>query len=155
DADQKAMTFAVTSPPVESIGATRSIVQAVTTLGAGSSAQLPDATARIIVVVGGTEPRAAQGGSQLRHEQARSVSGRVGGGGSGVEVWGIGSDGRPVVHARPDDHGRFLATAPAAALGWYATNAETRASPIVNEIAGNFGPIELTMLPGGELHIRV
>ena len=40
-------------------------------------------------------------------------------------------------------------------LGFYATMAHTRASPIVPRGAGDNSELELNMLPGGEAHVKV
>jgi hypothetical protein len=98
---------------------------------------------------------AAEGAARLRHEPVRRVQGRVVGGGEGVEVWGIGSSGRVILHVRPDAAGRFVAVAPPVEVGFYATMLHTRGSPIVMRPPTDDSELELTMLPGGEVHVQV
>ena len=66
----------------------------------------------------------------------RHLPGRVVGGEADVDVWGVGHEGKPLLHVKPGADGRFEAVAPVADLGFYATMAHTRASPIVPRGAG-------------------
>ncbi len=99
---------------------------------------------------------ATEAAARLRHESVRRLSGRVLGGEiGGVDVWGIGSSGHVTAHARTGPDGRFSLVVPALDLGFYATTAQMRASPIVSRRADDDGELELTLLPGGEVRVRV
>ena len=98
---------------------------------------------------------AAEAAARLRHESVRRLSGRVVGSGAEVDVWEAGPDGRPLLHVWPDARGRFEVVAPVGEVGFYATMAHMRASPIVVRPPNDDSEIELTMLPGGEVHAQV
>ena len=98
---------------------------------------------------------AAEAAARLRNEPVRHLHGRVLGGQTGVDVWGVGPEGRPVLHVKPRPDGTFDAVAPDIDIGFYATMAHTRASPIVSRAVRDDSELELTMLPGGEAHVLV
>jgi len=112
-------------------------------------------TSEFFLVTGSSSSAVAEGAARLRHETVRHLHGRVVGGDTGVDVWGVGSDGRPLLHVKPRPDGTFDVIAPPGEVGFYATMAHTRASPIVPRSANDDSELELTMLPGGEAHVRV
>jgi hypothetical protein len=121
------------------------------TFGAGESGQ----TRPVFIVTGLGPGSVAEAAARLRNETVRHLHGRVVGGETGVDVWGVGPDGRPLIHLKPGRDGSFDAVAPAIDLGFYATTAHTRASPIVPRPLSDDSELELTMLPGGETHVRI
>ena len=104
---------------------------------------------------GGGPSSAAEAAARLRDERVRHLHGRVVGGDTGVDVWGVGPEGRPLLHVKPRPDGTFDAAAPEIDIGFYATMAHTRASPIVSRPMHDDSELELTMLPGGEVHVLV
>jgi hypothetical protein len=77
------------------------------------------------------------------------------GGDPGVDIWGVGPEGRPLLHVKSGSEGRFEVVAPLGEIGFYATMEHTRASPIVQRLPRDNSELELTMLPGGEAHVKV
>src|SRR5262249_2849846 len=74
----------------------------------------------------------------------------------GVDVWALGSDGKAVLHLYPEADGRFEVAVPLGSeLLWYATTAHTRASPMVLRGPNDPSSVELTVLPGGEVHVSI
>jgi hypothetical protein len=130
------------------LGAT--LVAAIT----GPSAAFGE-TARLFLLAASDPASATEAAARLRKETVRRLRGRVVGGGAGIDVWGVGSEGRLLLHVKPGADGRFLAVAPASDVGFYATLTHTRASPIAHRSASDDSELELTMLPGGEVHVRV
>jgi hypothetical protein len=126
-------------------------LSATITLPAGP----PGEASPLFIVTGHGPGGAVEAAARLRNEPVRRLHGRVVGGDTGVDVWGVGPDGRPLLHAKPDAEGTFEAVAPPIDVGFYATMAHTRASPIVPRGAKDDSELELTMLPGGEAHVRV
>lgn len=92
---------------------------------------------------------------RLRGEALRKVVGRVIDGAAPLQVFAMGPDARPVVHLYPEPDGRFEVEAPHEILGFYATAAEMPASPIVTRWPDDPAPVDLAVLPGGELRVRV
>jgi hypothetical protein len=115
----------------------------------------PGEAAPFFIVTGHGTSGVAEAAARLRGEAVRRLHGRVVGGETEVDVWGVGSDGRPILHVKPRADGTFDAVAPLVDLGFYATMAHTRASPIVPRLSRDDSELELTMLPGGEAHVRV
>jgi len=109
-----------------------------------------------LFILTGTSPSAVtEGAARLRKEPVRRLRGRVVGGDPGVDVWGVGPEGRPLLHVKSGADGRFEVVAPPTEIGFYATMEHTRASPIVQRMPRDNSELELTMLPGGEAHVRV
>jgi hypothetical protein len=115
----------------------------------------PGEAARMFVLAASDSTAATEGAARLRKESVRKLRGRVVGGGAGIDVWGVGAEGRLLLHVKPGPDGRFLAAAPASDVGFYATMTHTRASPIAHRAWNDDSELELTMLPGGEVHVRV
>src|SRR5258708_25322914 len=115
----------------------------------------PGEAAPFFIVTGHGTSGVAEAAARLRSEPVRRLHGRVVGGEAEVDVWGVGPDGRPILHVKPLADGTFDAVAPLVDLGFYATMAHTRASPIVPRLSRDDSELELTMLPGGEAHVRV
>jgi hypothetical protein len=111
--------------------------------------------ARMFVLAAPDSTAAAEAAARLRKETVRKLRGRVVGGGAGIDVWGVGPEGRLLLHVKPGADGRFSAAAPASDVGFYATMTHTRASPIAHRAWNDDSELELTMLPGGEVHVRV
>lgn len=109
----------------------------------------------LFIATGNGAAAVAEAAARLRDEPLRRLHGRVVGGETGVDVWGVGQDGRPLVHVKPAHDGTFDVVAPAIDLGFYATMAHTRASPIMPRPLRDDSELELTMLPGGEAHVRI
>jgi len=107
-------------------------------------------------VLAGADPGSVtDAAARLRKTPVRHLHGRVVGGDRGIDVWGVGPEGKPVLHVKPGADGRFQAVAPPVDVGFYATMAQTRASPIVMRMAQDDSELELMMLPGGEARVRV
>src|SRR5437868_4774218 len=115
----------------------------------------PGEAAPFFIVTGHGTSGVAEAAARLRSEPVRRLHGRVVGGEAEVDVWGVGPDGRPILHVKPRADGTFDAVAPLVDLGFYATMAHTRASPIVPRVSRDDSELELTILPGGEAHVRV
>jgi hypothetical protein len=116
----------------------------------------PSSQAEPVFILTGANPSTvADAAARIRKETVRHLHGRVVGGATGVDVWGVGPDGRPLLHVKPGLDGRFEAVAPMLDVGFYATMTHTRASPMVARGQRDNSELELTMLPGGEAHIRV
>jgi hypothetical protein len=115
----------------------------------------PGEAAPFFIVTGHGSSGVTEAAARLRGEPVRRLHGRVVGGDTGVDVWGVGPEGRPLLHVKPDADGTFEAVAPPIDVGFYATMAHTRASPIVPRSAKDDSELELNMLPGGEAHVRV
>jgi len=132
-------------------------------VGASEEAQDPALFATVTFAPGtasfvtiGTGPSMVlEAAARIRDETVRHLHGRVVGGEADVDVWGVGHEGKPLLHVKPGADGRFEAVAPVVDLGFYATMAHTRASPIVPRGAGDNSELELNMLPGGEAHVKV
>jgi hypothetical protein len=126
-------------------------LQATITFPAGPAGEAP----AFFVTTGASPSAVLDAAARIRNDKIRHLHGRVVGGEAEVDVWGVGHEGKPLLHVRPGVDGRFEAVAPLADLGFYATMTHTRASPIVPRAATDNSELELTMLPGGEAHVRV
>jgi hypothetical protein len=125
-------------------------LQATITFPTGSGDAPP-----FFVTTAGNASAVLDAAARIRNDKVRHLHGRVVGGEAEVDVWGVGHDGKPLLHVRPGADGRFEAVAPFEDLGFYATMTHTRASPIVPRGAADNSELELTMLPGGEAHVKV
>ena len=112
-------------------------------------------TIPFFILTGANPSAVAEGAARIRKEPMRRLRGRVLGGDPGVDVWGVGPEGRPLLHVKSGIDGRFEVVAPPTEIGFYATMEHTRASPIVQRGTRDNSELELTMLPGGEVHVRV
>jgi hypothetical protein len=124
---------------------------ATVTFPAGSAGQSP----AVFVATGASTSQVLESAARIRGVAVRRLHGRVVGGEADVDVWGVDHEGKPLLHVRPYADGTFDAVAPVVELGFYATMAHTRASPIVPRVAVDNSELELTMLPGGEAHVKV
>jgi hypothetical protein len=120
-----------------------------------SAPAAPGEASNMFVLAAADPTAATEAAAKLRKETVRKLRGRVVGGGAGIDVWGVGSEGRLLLHVKPGPDGRFLAVAPGNDIGFYATMTHTRASPIAHRAANDDSELELTMLPGGEVRVRI
>ena len=153
--DQAAAMGPVSSEMSLRVGASEdehgALLSATMTLAAGGGGEaIP-----LFILTGAHPSTVAEGAARLRKEPVRRLRGRVVGGDPGVDVWGVGPEGRPLLHVKSGTDGRFEVVAPPTEIGFYATMEHTRASPIVQRMPRDNSELELTMLPGGEAHVRV
>jgi hypothetical protein len=127
------------------------LLSATMTLPAGRAGEAVPA----FILTGASPSAVTEAAARVRKEPVRRLRGRVVGGDPGVDVWGVGAEGRPLLHVKSGTDGRFEVVAPPTEIGFYATMEHTRASPIVQRSPRDNSELELTMLPGGEAHVRV
>lgn len=128
-----------------------SLLAATMTLPPGPPGEATSA----FLLTGASPTPVAEGAARLRKETVRKLRGKVVGGDPGVDVWGVGPEGRALLHVKSGPDGRFEVVAPQTEVGFYATMEHTRASPIVQRLPRDNSELELTMLPGGEAHVKV